>query len=59
MWSGPPGLAARWVVDNGTFKAKTEVETGMKTTKVCTLSQIMPAVLACHGPTCPYEGSAN
>ncbi len=24
------------VVDNGTFKTKTEAETGMKTTKVCT-----------------------
>ena len=31
-----PTTTTTTVVDNGTFKTKTEAETGMKTTKVCT-----------------------
>jgi hypothetical protein len=31
-----PTTATTTVVDNGTFKTKTEAETGMKTMKVCT-----------------------
>ena len=31
-----PTSTTTTVVDNGTFKTKTEAETGMKTTKVCT-----------------------
>ena len=31
-----PTTTTTTVVDNGTFKTKTEAESGMKTTKVCT-----------------------
>ena len=31
-----PTTTTTTVVDNGTYKTKTEAETGMKTTKVCT-----------------------
>jgi hypothetical protein len=31
-----PTTSTTTVVDNGTFKTKTEAETGMKTMKVCT-----------------------
>ncbi len=31
-----PTTTTTTVVDNGTFKTKTEAETGMKSTKVCT-----------------------
>ena len=31
-----PTSTTTTVVDNGTFKTKTEAESGMKTTKVCT-----------------------
>ena len=31
-----PTTTTTTVVDNGTFKTKTEAEAGMKTTKVCT-----------------------
>ena len=31
-----PTTSTTTIVDNGTFKTKTEAETGMKTTKVCT-----------------------
>lgn len=31
-----PTSTTTTIVDNGTFKTKTEAETGMKTTKVCT-----------------------
>jgi hypothetical protein len=31
-----PTTTTTTIVDNGTFKTKTEAETGMKTTKVCT-----------------------
>jgi hypothetical protein len=31
-----PTATTTTVVDNGTFKTKTEAETGMKTMKVCT-----------------------
>jgi hypothetical protein len=31
-----PTATTTTVVDNGTFKTKTEAESGMKTTKVCT-----------------------
>ena len=31
-----PTTTTTTVVDNGTFKTRTEAETGMKTTKVCT-----------------------
>jgi hypothetical protein len=42
-------LAARWVVDNGTFKAKTEAETGMKTAKVCTENQSVHSIRTTGG----------
>ena len=32
----PTGTTTTIVVDNGIFKTKTEAETGMKMTKVCT-----------------------
>ena len=31
-----PTTTTTTIVDNGTYKTKTEAETGMKTTKVCT-----------------------
>jgi hypothetical protein len=31
-----PTATTTTIVDNGTYKSKTEAETGMKTTKVCT-----------------------
>ena len=31
-----PSTTTTTIVDNGTFKTKTEAETGMKTMKVCT-----------------------
>ena len=31
-----PTATTTTIVDNGTYKTKTEAETGMKTTKVCT-----------------------
>ena len=31
-----PTSTTTTIVDNGTYKTKTEAETGMKTTKVCT-----------------------
>ena len=31
-----PTATTTTIVDNGTFKTRTEAETGMKTTKVCT-----------------------
>ena len=34
--SKPTTTTTTTVVDNGTFKTKTEAETGMKTTEVCT-----------------------
>ena len=36
MVDAKPTTTTTTVVDNGTFKTKTEAETGMKTMKVCT-----------------------